>query len=104
MPVGDRLGDGVVIFRVRRRGTATEGTICAVVGQPDPRALRAAYRRVARESGVDFLIRAGRSAAPVDGFAPVPTLGPILTWRPLQRAGVPRVGALDLQLADVELF
>lgn len=104
MPIGDQLADGLVIFRIRRRGSATEGTICSVLGQPTGPALTAAYQRVARESAADFLIRAGRSNVIGDRFVPVPRLGPVLTWRPLQRVGTPRTRDLGLQLSDIELF
>jgi hypothetical protein len=104
MPVGDRLADGLVVFRVRRRGTATEGTICLVLGRPNDAGLDAAYRRIAQQSGADYLIRTGRPRRVTDRFVPMPRLGPALTWRPVVRHGTPRLAAFDLALADIELF
>ena len=102
LPVGDRLADGAVVFRVRRRGAAVEGTVCDVLlpkgsrAQPD-------WRRLATECGVDFLLRAGYGSVP-SGFVPLPLAGPILTWKPVRRSGVPSIRDLDLSLGDVELF
>lgn len=108
LPLGDRLDDGVVAFRVRRRGTATELTVCDVLaprGAPVGRAIGHLLRR----SGADYAIRTIDSglldpAAVRTGFVPAPQLGPILTWRPVTRPTVPSIGDLALTLGDVELF
>lgn len=101
--LGRSLADGVVVFRIRRRGAATE---CAVSEVLAPRGadLRRAARTIARESGADYMIRCAGLRALTDGFVPAPQLGPILTWRPIRRPGVPSMRELDLALGDVELF
>lgn len=101
--VGSTLEDGVVVVRVRRRGTALEAAVCEVL-VPRGSPVRAVMRRIARESGADYLLRCAPLSAIRDGFVPAPQLGPILTWRPIRRTGVPRIGELDLTLGDIELF
>lgn len=103
MLVGDDISDGAVIFRVRQRGTALEGTICEVLLPPGTTRPSTIFGRILEESGADYLIRGG--AAPVSHrFVPTPRLGPILTWKPLRRVGAPSLDELDLALGDIELF
>ena len=103
VPAGDSIGDGVVVVRFRRRGAAVEATIAdLMVGSPS--AARAAVRTILRESGADYAIAGGRAELARAGFVPVPPLGPILTWKPMVRSGVPTMGELDLAMGDVELF
>ncbi len=108
LPLGDRLDDGLVVFRVRRRGTATELTVCDIVA-PSGAPVGRAIGHLLRRSGADYAIRTIGSglvdpASALTGFVPVPQLGPILTWRPITRPTVPGIGDLALTLGDVELF
>lgn len=104
VPVGGSLEDGVVILRLRRRGAALECAVCEVL-VPEGRRLAGVMGRIASASGADYELRCSRAVRGLrDGFVPAPQLGPILTWRPVRRAGVPRIGDLDLTLGDVELF
>lgn len=108
LPLGDQLVDGVVLFRVRRRGTATELTICDVLAPPRAPVGRA-IGYLLRQSGADYALRSV-APGPVDlasvstGFVPIAQLGPILTWKPVTRSSVPAIGDLALTLGDVELF
>ncbi len=100
VPVGDRISDGVVVFRVRARGSAVEGTLCELLlppGRPSPD-----WASLARDTGADFLLRAGTEFR--SGFVPAPRIGPILTWKPLNRQGVPSLRDLAPTMGDVELF
>jgi GNAT superfamily N-acetyltransferase len=104
--LGSDVRNGVAILRLRRRGPSLECALCEVLAPArDPGARRALVRSVVRESGADYLIRLGGSAAYRTGFARVPRQGPILTWRPLQ-TGVPgrRLDDWALGLGDIELF
>ena len=103
LPLGDRVGDGLVLFRVRRRGSATELTVCDVLAPPGTSARRA-IGYLLRRSGADYAIRCGGPGSLSDGFLPANRLGPILTWRPVNRPRVPSIGDLSLTLGDVELF
>lgn len=102
---GDRLEDGAVVFRLRRRGDATEAAICEVLeGRAGQRGLRAALREVAAGSDADYLLSVRSANGRVSGFVPVPKAGPVLTWKPLSTSRVPAIRGLRLQLGDVELF
>jgi len=103
LPLGDRLEDGLVVFRVRRRGTATELTVCDVLTPPGASARRA-IGYLLRRSGADYAIRCSGLGSLRDGFLPANRLGPILTWRPVNRPDIPTIADLSLTLGDVELF
>ena len=103
MLMGDHLTDGVVVFRVRRRGSAREATICEVLA-PRGRSPRSAIRRILGETGADYALRTGGIATVTDGFLPAPTLGPVLMWKPIRSLAVPTLDELSLSLGDVELF
>lgn len=103
MPVGSSVRDGVVVFRLRRRGDALEATIVEML-VASPSAARATIGRILRETGADYAIAAGGTSLIGAGFVPVRRLGPILTWKPIDRLGVPRMSELALALGDVELF
>lgn len=103
LPLGDHLRDGLVLFRVRRRGTATELTICDVLA-PRGASARSAIGYLLRRSDADYAIRCHGPGSARDGFVPASRLGPILTWRPVNRPGVPSLSELSLTLGDVELF
>ena len=102
-PVGDALADGVVVFRLRRRGAALEATIAELLA-PSPSAARSTVRRVLRSTGADYAIAGGGPRLLLAGFVPAPPLGPILTWKPVRRAIVPSIADLGLAMGDVELF
>jgi GNAT superfamily N-acetyltransferase len=103
--IDDDPAAGIAIFRVRRRGAATEAGISDVIV---PNGAAATRRRllglVARGTGADYAIRVGRPLLRA-GFLPFPRQGPILTYRPLADAApAPALGDLDLSLGDVELL
>jgi predicted N-acetyltransferase YhbS len=100
------LRSGLAVFRLRRRGPAVECALCDVVTPAGVRgAPRTLMRRVARESGADYVIRLGGPAVDRRGFLRLPGQGPVLTWCALVDE-VPG-GHIDdwaLTLGDVELF
>lgn len=102
-PLGDSLADGVIVFRVRRRGEAIEVAVCDVIA---PRGARtwSAFGHIARSSGADYLLAGRSTVGPQGGFLPVPKLGPTLTWRPLADDRLPSISDLALGLGDIELF
>lgn len=103
LPLGGDLADGVIVFRVRGRGTATELTVCDVLAPPRQRVGRA-IGYLLRNTGADYAIRTVGRGSLRAGFAPAPNLGPILTWREVCREGTPEMSDLALTLGDVELF
>ncbi len=105
LAIADDPAAGIAIFRVRRRGGATEAGISDVIV---PNGATATRRRllalVARETGADYAIRVGRPLLRA-GYVPFPRQGPILTWRPLaDPTPPPPLRALDFSLGDVELL
>jgi GNAT superfamily N-acetyltransferase len=103
MLAGPSLRDGVVFFRVRRRGPATEVAIGdTVVPGGDPRLAGRLGRQVLKASGGDYVIALG-SARP-SGWVRLPRIGPLLTWRALADAEAPAIEKWELSAGDVELF
>jgi GNAT superfamily N-acetyltransferase len=106
--LGASLEDGLVVFRVRRRGTAMEGTICDVLA-PKGSSSKRAWTAL-KGAGVDYLLKGSAPqgqhhlADARQGFVPVSALGPILTWRPVAASMVPTMDQLALGLGDIELF
>ena len=100
------VAEGVAVFRVRRRGAATEAVLCDVlVADGDPRARRQLERRVAAATRADYVLRVGGPPADAAGYVRLPRQGPVLTYRTVSSAdGVPPLAAWDLTLGDVELF
>jgi GNAT superfamily N-acetyltransferase len=103
VPLGDSLSDGVIIFRARRRGSALEATVCDVIAPPGASLVRG-FRRIARHVGADYLLASRSSVGAAIGFVPVTGLGPVLTWKPISRSGIPAMTDLDFELGDIELF
>jgi hypothetical protein len=95
------------VFHLRRRGPAIEAVICETLVPPgDRRTRRAAYTRIARETGADYLIRLREPAERALGgwFWPAPGIGPILTSRRLGTVPPRTLAAWHLGLGDIELF
>ncbi len=103
VPVGDSIAAGAVVFRLRRRGTALEATISELAA-PSPSAARSTIGSILRATGADYAIAAGGPELLRAGFVPAPPLGPVLTWKPIVRTGVPNMSELGFGLGDVELF
>ncbi len=95
--------DGVVLFRLRRRGPATECVVGHLLA-PDPVVAGRLLRRVATESDADQVLQLTSHPHLRGGFLPLPGGGPVLTWRDLAFAGKPPLGLWDLTMGDVELF
>jgi GNAT superfamily N-acetyltransferase len=92
---------GLAVFRVRRRGAATEAVLCELLA---PDGAGALITEIARATGADHVIAAG---SPPTGarMVPVPRQGPILTWRAVAPDAVaPPLTAWRLTMGDVELF
>lgn len=97
-PTGDPAA-GIVLFRLRRRGPATEAVVVDVFGEPD-----APWRtaRALRRAGADHAIALGTT--PTLATVPVARLGPVLTTRPLSEAAPPSADGWRLSMGDVELM
>lgn len=100
LPSG-RGGRDLALFRVRRRGPATEAAVCDVLGDdPD---LGAALRAVVRATGADVALGVG-PARWRRGALPLPRQGPLVTVRQLSDRPVPPLDQWALGLGDLELM
>jgi GNAT superfamily N-acetyltransferase len=104
LTAGSSVEDGLVVFRLRRRGRAIEAVVCDVlVPSHETRLVKHLCRHVVASTGADYALCVGRSSAD-GGFVPLPGQGPVLTWRALTHPEMPTVRAWDLSLGDVELL
>ena len=104
--VTDRRGvaDGVAIFRIRRRGPATEAALVWVAsahGEAGKRRLVRSAMRAARHDA-DYMVAIGDR--PLATFVPVPGAGPTLTWRAVCDRQEPMLTDFEVGLGDIELF
>ena len=100
-----RIEDGLVVFRLRRRGGAVEATICDVIVPAGDRfGTHHLLRRVARATRADYLIRVQHDVLGPGWSVTLPGQGPLLTWRPLRHTAAPTIDTWDLRLGDIELF
>ena len=102
---GDRLADGCVVFRLRRRGAAVEAAICDVLVPPARRSSTGALLRgVLRASRADYAIRIGGTEVPRAMSLPLPGQGPTLVWRAVCDDVMPPAPDWHVTLGDIELF
>lgn len=98
------MADGMVVFRVRRRGAATEAALCEVlVPGDDSGMIRQLLAEVLRSSQADHAVWLG-AARPALGLLPVPGQGPTLMWRSVCEQTPPPAADWHLTLGDIELF
>jgi GNAT superfamily N-acetyltransferase len=104
LPVGRTAADGVLVFRLRRRGAARELVVSDLL-LPPARRRRAGrlLRDALGESGADYAV-ALRQAVPARSLLPLPRQGPVLTTRTLAGEASTDVDRWGLSLGDVELF
>jgi GNAT superfamily N-acetyltransferase len=101
---GSALDDGVAVFHLRRRGSATEATICDVLIPHGRQSLEhGAMRRIASATRADYLLRIDRRRA-ARGWLPAPRSGPIVTVRDVGGTELPTLARWSLSMGDVELF
>jgi GNAT superfamily N-acetyltransferase len=103
-PFGDRIDDGFLVFRLRRRGVLTQLSLLHVVGPGDPAPIRRTIGRLLASTGADVALASGRRLGATHLLAPLPGAGPLLTWRPLSDPTVVTMDDLDLPLGAIELF
>ncbi len=101
---GKSVEDGLIFFRLRRRGAATEAVIADVLmpsGAVEPSGRL--YQQILTASGADYLVAIGSHRPKT--WLPLPGRGPLLTWRALSAEGdPPPIDRWDLTAGDVELF
>jgi GNAT superfamily N-acetyltransferase len=101
--VGSSVADGLLLFRLRRRGAATELSVGdLLLPRPSASAARRLVHGALRRTGADYAL--GLRTTPASGLLPLPRQGPLLTWRALADDTAPPLGEWTLSLGDVELF
>lgn len=94
--------DGLVIFRLRRRGRATECVICLVLARDKP-GRRRLLAALSAGGEADHLLQISTPQLR-EGFVPLPGQAPLLTWREVTEPTMPPLDAWTLTMGDVELF
>lgn len=103
--VGPAVTDGLVLFRLRRRGRAVEAAITDVLAPAGAAAgVRRAVRAVLRSTRADYAIALGPDRTLADGLLPLPRQGPRLTWRAVVDEHEPPLAQWRVALGDIELF
>jgi GNAT superfamily N-acetyltransferase len=96
---------GVAVFRVRRRGWATEAVLCDVlVPDGDASVGRVLARRVAHLGRADYVLRIHGGAVTADPFVRIPRIGPVLACRSLGMQAPTQLARWKLTMGDIELF
>lgn len=93
-------GEGLVIFRLRRRGPTTEAVVADVLGRVESG--QEAARELWHAGSDHFIALAATPGLPM--ALPVPRLGPLLTTRSLTSSAPTTVRAWHLSMGDIELM
>ena len=103
IPAPTGVHDGLVIFRIRERGSAREAALVSLLSPAgDRRAAAGLVTAVAREADADYVLALGGPRRWPGGLVRLPSVGPIFTCRPVSTSEVP--SRWDLTLGDIELF
>lgn len=96
---------GFVAYRLRRRGSAVEVTVCDVFAPGDERGRERELMAAFIDSvGGDYLAMLDTRVRNPAGALRMSRLGPVMTWRALADSRVPALSDFDLSFGDVELF
>ncbi|MGH2625126.1 MAG: GNAT family N-acetyltransferase [Anaerolineales bacterium] len=102
---GKRLHEGLLLFRLRRRGPLVEAAVGnLIVPAGSPRLARNLVQRALTASRADYSIRLASDGMARSGHLPLPGQGPMLAGRSLTLAALPTLAQWSLTLGDVELF
>jgi glycosyltransferase involved in cell wall biosynthesis/GNAT superfamily N-acetyltransferase len=94
-------GDTAIVVRLRRRGIGVELVVADAFG--DSRAADRLAALTGKDVGATHALRLGPPN--LRGlFAPMPGIGPDLTWRALNDTGQPPLPNWGLRMGDIELF
>jgi len=95
--------DGMLLFRLRRRGAATELVVGdALTPDRSSGAARRLIRSALRATGAHYALGLRTNSA--SGLLLLPGQGPMLTWRALASDSMPGLPDWRLSLGDIELF
>jgi GNAT superfamily N-acetyltransferase len=101
-----RPEDGLVVFRLRRRGAAVEATLCDLLAPAGDRAARRdLVGLLHRHAPADYVIGVQQELVRSGPTVRLPGQGPVLTWRAVAVGEPPApFSNWSLCLGDVELF
>jgi GNAT superfamily N-acetyltransferase len=99
----DGPSEGWIVFRLRRRGRATELVICDALGDVDRARLRSSVRRLLRATEADHAIALGPEWSVARGFLPAPGFRMTLVARPISE-DPPDLAVWSPTLGELELF
>jgi len=100
---GDSVADGLVLFRLRRRGSMIEAAIGDVLLPPaGVRRRSSLLREVLGRSQADGAVGIGTPGS--DRLRAIPGIGPTLVWRAVCEDGMAPPEQWNLTLGDVEIF
>lgn len=99
------VADGLVVFRLRTRGPATECAVCEVLvpGPERRKGARLLLKRLRREVRADHLIASAGVVSGLD-WIPAGRIGPVVTVRDAASPAPRSIVDFELALGDVELF
>jgi GNAT superfamily N-acetyltransferase len=100
---GVRTAGGIGLFRLRRRGPATECVVGHLLA-PDDTVRGRLLSHIARVSRADHVVQITDRPHRRGAYLPLPGGGPILTWREINETVKPPLDRWDLTMGDVELF
>lgn len=98
--VGADVSEGVVVFRLRRRGAAVEAAVADLL-LPRGQSSHGLVRRVLTQTGADYAVALRPRPA---GTLVLRHQGPLLLWRAVCESSPPPLADWQLALGDVELF
>jgi len=105
VPVGAGGEDGLIVFRLRRRGPAVEAAVTEVLASPgSDAAVRRAIASLLAASRADYAIALGPARRLGEGLLPLPRQGPRLTWRAVVEPVPTPLESWHVSLGDIELF
>jgi GNAT superfamily N-acetyltransferase len=103
--IGSSPAEGLVVFRLRSRGRATEAVLCdALLPDVQRRVPPGLVRALGRLTGADYIITMSRRVVRPGSFVRLPGVGPILVCRRLDDGPVPSLRDWKLTLGDIELL
>ena len=98
-----REAGGIGLFRLRKRGAATECVVGHLLA-PDEQVAGRLLRRIAKVSGADQVLQITDRPHLRGGYLPLPGGGPVLTWKAIGHTTMPPLERWALTMGDVELF
>lgn len=103
--LGPTAADGLLIFRLRRRGGAVEAVLAELLVPGNARRAAAMLtRQLTRQCRADYILSLAQAPQAGGPLLPVPWHGPLLTWRGICETTPRPLRAHRLTMGDLEMF